>query len=86
MDLNRVPSALQPLVDQGSWTATSPWFRFFAAIASAVTNPSQGGGFVPIRIASGETFTVPENTQCLFALPIIVEGNLVVDGFLIQVD
>lgn len=43
------------------------------------------GGFVPTLIASGATFTVPADTQALFAFPIEVEGFLAVDGMLIEV-
>lgn len=47
---------------------------------------SAAGGFVPTLIPSGETFTVPEDYQALFALMIDVQGTLVVDGFLVEVD
>ena len=45
-----------------------------------------GGGFVPTYIGEGETFTVPENTQALYALPILVDGDLVIDGDLVEVN
>lgn len=44
-----------------------------------------GGGFVPTYIAEGETFTVPENTQALYVLPILVDGDLVIDGNLVEI-
>src|SRR4051812_4105321 len=52
---------------------------------------SGGGGstisgfatYTPIVIASVETFTVPENTQMLYAVPITADGTLVVDGELV---
>ena len=44
-----------------------------------------GGGFVRTYIAEGETFTVPENTQALFVLPILVDGDLVIDGNLVEI-
>lgn len=43
-------------------------------------------GMVPYYIASGETFTVPEFKQATWAVPIIVDGSLVVDGVLVPVD
>lgn len=43
-------------------------------------------GMVPYYIAPGETFTVPEYKQALFAMNIDNEGILEVDGFLIEVD
>jgi hypothetical protein len=44
------------------------------------------GASVPYYIASTETFTVPENKQALFSVPIIVDGYIVVDGYLVEVD
>lgn len=44
-----------------------------------------GGGFVPTYIADGETFTVPANTQALYRLPITVDGELIVDGNLVEI-
>lgn len=46
---------------------------------------SGGGGFVPTYIADGDTFTVPENTQALYVLPILVDGDLVIDGNLVEI-
>jgi hypothetical protein len=43
-------------------------------------------GMVPYFIAVDEIFTVPEFKQALFAMNIDVEGILVIDGFLIEVD
>lgn len=42
--------------------------------------------YTPIVIASGQTFTVPENCQVLYAVPISVDGALVVEGELVMVD
>jgi len=47
---------------------------------------SGGSGMMPYLIPVGETFTVPINKQGLFALTIDVQGTLVVDGLVIQVD
>ena len=44
-----------------------------------------GGGFVPTYIAEGETFTVPANAQALYRLPITVDGELIVDGNLVEI-
>ena len=41
--------------------------------------------YVPITIAAPDTFTVPTNTQVLYAEPITVIGNLVVNGDLVDV-
>lgn len=42
-------------------------------------------GFVPVVIPDGQAFTVPDNTQVLFRMPITVDGTLIVDGYLIKV-
>lgn len=46
---------------------------------------SVGADWTPVTINIGDTFTVPTNTQVLFAESIDVEGTLVVDGDLIDV-
>jgi hypothetical protein len=43
-------------------------------------------GMVPYYIAAGDTFTVPEFKQAPFAITIEVDGTLVVDGVLVEVD
>lgn len=40
---------------------------------------------VPYFIPTGETYTVNTNRQALYSVPIDVEGDLVVNGLLIQV-
>lgn len=45
-----------------------------------------GGGQMPYYIPVGETYTVEENKQGLFAVPITVDGDLVVNGLLVQVN
>jgi len=47
---------------------------------------ANSGAFTPTYIASNSQFTVPTNTQVLFAEPIDVEGVLNVDGTLVEVD
>lgn len=47
---------------------------------------SGGDGQVPTLIPEDETYTVLENKQVLFNLPIDVQGDLEVNGVLIQVD
>jgi hypothetical protein len=42
------------------------------------------GGQTPTLIPEGETFTVVENRQAFFQLPITIDGDLVVDGVLIE--
>lgn len=44
-----------------------------------------GGGQMPFYIASGDSYTIETNKQGLFAIPITVDGDLIVDGVLIQV-
>ena len=40
---------------------------------------------VPFFISTGDTFRVNTNRQALYSVPIDIEGDLVVDGLLIQV-
>ena len=54
-------------------------------VLSPEQRPPSTGGFVPTYIAEGETFTVPANTQALYMLPILVDGDLVVDGTLVEI-
>jgi hypothetical protein len=49
------------------------------------TGPSGANGMVPTYIAEGDSFTIPVDRQALFALDIVVDGTLVVDGFLVEV-
>ena len=42
------------------------------------------GGQTPFLIPEGETFTVVENRQAFFQLPITIDGDLVVDGILVE--
>lgn len=42
-------------------------------------------GQMPYYIPSGTTYTVQENRQGLFSIPITVDGDLVVNGILVQV-
>jgi len=46
---------------------------------------SSNAGFVPYYIPVSTTFTVPLYKQALFGVPIINDGTLIVDGFLIGV-
>jgi len=43
------------------------------------------GGQTPTFIPEGETFTVVEDRQAFFQLPVEVDGDLVVDGVLIEI-
>jgi hypothetical protein len=56
-------------------------------IIGAKTGATSGAadGMVPYLIPTGQTFTVPINKQALKAMPITVDGTLVVDGFLLEV-
>ena len=45
-----------------------------------------GSAAVPTLIASADTFTVPANSQSLYAETIDVEGILDLDGVLVEVN
>ena len=51
------------------------------SFTSGSSNPAP----MPYQIDDGETVTVPEKYQGLFAYPITVDGNLEIDGILIEV-
>jgi hypothetical protein len=55
-------------------------------IGTGNASDASSDAFVPVFLAAGETFTVPENKQALFAMPIDNEGTLIVDGYLVWVD
>jgi hypothetical protein len=44
------------------------------------------GGMVPTLIESTETFVIPAKRQALVAMAIDIEGELVIDGYLIEVN
>lgn len=68
------------------WRAINDLYALIAAITPSSTVINDVGTMVPYFIASGSTFTVPLYKQGLFSMTIDVEGILIVDGFLIQVD
>lgn len=43
------------------------------------------GGLMPFYIPSGQTYTIPQYKQGLFTIPITIDGDLVVNGILVQV-
>jgi len=55
-------------------------------VMGSASADDSSGGFVPVFIASGDTFLVPDDKQALFAMTIDNEGTLIVDGYLVMVD
>lgn len=53
---------------------------------AGATGPSGPGGFVPTYIAPAETFVVPVDRQALYAVPVVVDGALIINGVLVGVD
>lgn len=53
---------------------------------SFITPAASGAGQMPYYIPVGETYTVEENRQGLFVIPITIDGDLVVNGLLVQVN
>lgn len=87
-------------VDLDASLAGSPWSFVFPVDPGATGQvlTSTGGGQLtwaavgaaadsttPYFIPTGETFTNAENRQSLFTTPITIDGDLVVNGLLIQV-
>ena len=79
----RAQDAVAQMLAAGTHTGVS--FDYDDAAGAMNVTAGGGGGFVPTYTDS--TFTVPENTQALFVLPIELgpSGGLVVDGVLIEV-
>lgn len=50
------------------------------------TGGGGGSAGVPLYIAQGETYTVPENRQVLFTEEIELDGDLELDGILVEVN
>jgi hypothetical protein len=63
-------------------------FRFNPVSGQFEMAPMQGGGgnATPTKIASGGIFTVEADTQMLFSEMIDVQGELVLDGILVEVN
>lgn len=62
--------------------------RALQTAIDAKPSPSPGsqGLFVPYYIPPNETFFVPKNKQALFSTNIVVDGDIVIEGYLIEVD
>ena len=81
---NRRPA---PVLYQKGWVDHETGNLQRAINSVAVSGPDISlGTYTPTLILTGETFIVPVNKQVLFSLPILVDGTLIVDGDLIQVD
>jgi hypothetical protein len=68
-------------------------FRLETIPLSQIEGGSAGAGsggaianYTPTFVPEGQSFTVPANTQVLFAVPIDVEGNLIIEGVLVEVN
>ena len=74
-------------LDSSTTTALSvdPW-PDSPVVPPIVTPPSSVGGMLPYYIAPTQSFTVPEFYQAPQGMAIDIEGTLIVDGFLIEVD
>jgi hypothetical protein len=76
------PVPNSPFVDGKQW-GTVPLIRWMNSIRRALEGLDS---FVPTLIASDETWTLPEDRQATFAHPIDVQGTMILDGVLIEVD
>lgn len=69
----------------GDRATPSPWNVYATNAVGTKGWRQMTEALPPTFIAAGESYTVPEYRQALFALPIDVEGSLVVDGALVEV-
>lgn len=91
----RQPPIYKPVFRVGSDGSMSfdvewaQWFRDLTDIATAVNSGGGGTGvvdaFVPYYIPLGQTWTVPVNKQALYRLPIMNDGTMLINGFLVEV-
>ena len=69
----------------GDLAAPDPWTVYGTDANGAKGWTDITNALPPTFIASGESYTVPANRQALFTLPIDVEGELALDGALVEV-
>ena len=50
------------------------------------TGGGGGAAMTPTKVASGDTFTVPADTQVLMAETIELDGDMDIDGVLVEVN
>lgn len=73
-------------------TKVGVWYELTAGpLGGGGASPSVGivitdFAMTPTLIAAGETFLVPADKQALWAVPIVVDGTLDIEGSLVQVD
>ena len=69
----------------GSYLAADITVNAEGRVTSAASGAGAGAAFVPYYIPPATTFTVPLNKQALFSIPIINDGTIIVDGYLVGV-
>jgi hypothetical protein len=74
-----------PLNTPFSLGLTEPEFPWPQTSPGNASGSSGTDSQVPFYIPPGENFTVAENKQALYVMPIEIDGDLVVDGFLVEV-
>lgn len=58
--------------------------RYFLNLGTDIQAQSTSST-IPTFVASGDTYTIPENTQAFYKLPIHVHGDVHIRGDLIQI-
>lgn len=88
---NDLPPSFQNITDILSGISTVTGAQGIPGIQGPQGIPGPPGidganGMVPTYIAPGETFTIPAFRQAMWAVPIVVDGTIVIDGVLVPVD
>lgn len=73
-------------LDSGEETILEGVIAAHSGATSPSTPPGGGSVSVPLLIPDGGMFEVPDNTQVALGCPLIVDGDLILGGALVELD